>query len=234
MDDTSSLSVGEVSARTRSLAERAQREGRRLGFIVIDYLKYLKASSQYRGQRHYEIGEICGGLKSLAKELNIVVILLAQLNREVEKRDDKRPQLSDLRESGDIEADADTVLFLFREEYYPSKLEPKPGTPEHMEWQTKIESCHNRLEIIVTKQRSGPTDSSGYSVTPQHSYALDLVATITRLQASSPTKLAVRCPLGAEPRDRDQHLQAGAMRHDADQAGRWVVRGAGRDDGAGG
>ncbi|MCP1848933.1 MULTISPECIES: DnaB-like helicase C-terminal domain-containing protein [unclassified Bradyrhizobium] len=168
IDDTSSLSVGEVSARTRSLAERAQREGRRLGFIVIDYLKYLKASSQYRGQRRYEIGEICGGLKSLAKELNIVVILLAQLNREVEKRDDKRPQLSDLRESGDIEADADTVLFLFREEYYLSKLEPKPGTPEHMEWQTKIESCHNRLEIIVAKQRSGPTDSSGYSVTPQH------------------------------------------------------------------
>lgn len=71
-------------------------------------------------------------------------------------------------------------------------------------------------------------------MTPQHSYALDLVATITRLQASLPTKLAVRCPLGAEPRDRDQHLQAGAMRHDADQAGRWVVRGAGRDDGAGG
>ncbi|MCC8969528.1 hypothetical protein H8B01_03470 [Bradyrhizobium sp. Cham227] len=92
--------------------------------------------------------------------------LLAQLNREVEKRDDKRPQLSDLRESGDIEADADTVLFLFREEYYLSKLEPKPGTPEHMEWQTKNESCHNRLEIIVTKQRSEPTDSSGVFCDP--------------------------------------------------------------------
>ncbi|WP_369525379.1 DnaB-like helicase C-terminal domain-containing protein [Bradyrhizobium elkanii] len=89
-----------------------------------------------------------------------------QLNREVEKRDDKRPQLSDLRESGDIEADADTVLFLFGEEYYLSKLEPKPGIPEHMEWQTKIESCHNRLEIIVAKQRSGPTDSSGVFCDP--------------------------------------------------------------------
>ncbi|MEH2707902.1 hypothetical protein DXU06_24650 [Bradyrhizobium elkanii] len=109
---------------------------------------------------------LCGGLKSLAKELNIVVILLVQLNREVEKRDDKRPQFSDLRESGDIEADADTVLFLFGEEYYLSKLEPKPGIPEHMEWQTKIESCHNRLEIIVAKQRSGPTDSSGVFCDP--------------------------------------------------------------------
>ncbi|MHC6153577.1 DnaB-like helicase C-terminal domain-containing protein [Bradyrhizobium elkanii] len=89
-----------------------------------------------------------------------------QLNREVEKRDDKRPQFSDLRESGDIEADADTVLFLFGEEYYLSKLEPKPGIPEHMEWQTKIESCHNRLEIIVAKQRSGPTDSSGVFCDP--------------------------------------------------------------------
>lgn len=159
IDDTSSLSVGEVAARTRSLGERAQRDGRRLGFIVIDYLKYVKASSQYRGQRHYEIGEICAGLKSLAKEMGIVVILLAQLNREVEKRDDKRPQLSDLRESGDIEADADTVLFLFREEYYLSKAEPKPGTVEHVEWQTKLANCHNRLEIIVAKQRSGPTDA---------------------------------------------------------------------------
>ncbi|MGF6431476.1 DnaB-like helicase C-terminal domain-containing protein [Bradyrhizobium elkanii] len=174
IDDTSSLSVGEVSARTRSLVERAQREGRRLGFIVIDYLKYLKASSQYRGQRHYEIGEICGGLKSLAKDLNIVVILLAQLNREVEKRDDKRPQLSDLRESGDIEADADTVLFLFREEYYLSKLEPKPGTPEHMDWQTKIESCHSRLEIIVAKQRSGPTDVVRVFCDPAASAVRDL------------------------------------------------------------
>jgi replicative DNA helicase len=174
IDDTSTLSVGEVAARTRSLVERAQREGRRLGFIVIDYLKYLKASSQYRGQRHYEIGEICAGLKSLAKELNIVVVLLAQLNREVEKRDDKRPQLSDLRESGDIEADADTVLFLFREEYYLSKAEPKPGTQEHVEWQTKLSNCHNRLEIIVGKQRSGPTDTVSVFCDPGASAVRDL------------------------------------------------------------
>jgi replicative DNA helicase len=174
IDDASNLSVGELAARTRSLAERAQRDGRRLGFIVIDYLKYVKASSQYRGQRHYEIGEICAGLKSLAKEMGIVVILLAQLNREVEKRDDKRPQLSDLRESGDIEADADTVLFLFREEYYLSKAEPKPGTMEHAEWQTKLHNCHNRLEIIVGKQRSGPTDTVSVFCDPGASAVRDL------------------------------------------------------------
>lgn len=98
IDDSSSMTVGEISARTRSLADRFARAGKRLEFIAIDYLKFIRASDRYRGQRHYEVGEITAGLKGLAKDVNIAVILLAQLNRQVEARDDKRPFLSDLRE----------------------------------------------------------------------------------------------------------------------------------------
>lgn len=98
IDDSSTLTVGEIGARTRSFADRSERNGKKLEYIVIDYLKFVRASERYRGQRHYEVGEITAGLKALAKEIGIVVILLAQLNREVEKRNDKRPELSDLRE----------------------------------------------------------------------------------------------------------------------------------------
>jgi replicative DNA helicase len=149
LDDSSSLTVGEIGARTRSLRNRFARDGKALEFIVIDYLKFIRASERYRGQRHYEVGEISAGLKTLAKDLGIAVILLVQLNREVEKRTDKRPELADLRESGDLEADADTVLLLFREAYYEqAQKEPDPN---------KMQECENLLEIIVAKQRMGTT-----------------------------------------------------------------------------
>lgn len=148
IDDSSNLTVGEVAARVRSWRNRCERAGKKLEFIVIDYLKFLRASERYRGQRHYEVGEITAGLKALAKDLGIAVVLLVQLNREVEKTADKRPELSHLRESGDIEADADVVLLLFREAYYLAIADD----PRH-------EDVKNDLEIIIAKQRMGQTGS---------------------------------------------------------------------------
>ncbi len=104
-----------------------------------------------------EITEITTGLKALAKELNIPVIALSQLSRGVESRDDKRPQLQDLRESGSIEQDADVVMFVFREEYYLKNREPKPGTEEHFKWQAEMDAVHGKAELIIGKQRHGPT-----------------------------------------------------------------------------
>jgi replicative DNA helicase len=146
IDDSSGLTVGEVSARTRSWQSRCERAGKKLSFIVIDYLKFLRASERYRGQRHYEVGEITGGLKGLAKDLGVAVVLLVQLNREVEKTTDKRPELAHLRESGDIEADADVVLLLFREAYYLAMTDD-----------SRLRDVEHKLEIIVAKQRMGQT-----------------------------------------------------------------------------
>jgi replicative DNA helicase len=103
-----------------------------------------------------EVSEITQGLKAIAKELNIPVIALSQLSRQVENRDDKRPQLSDLRESGSIEQDADVVMFVYREEYYLSRMEPEGGTPAHAEWMQKSERAHAKAEVIIGKQRHGP------------------------------------------------------------------------------
>ncbi|MFG1257324.1 DnaB-like helicase C-terminal domain-containing protein [Xanthobacter flavus] len=148
VDDSSGLTVGEILARTRAAADEMRAKGQRLRVVVIDYLKFIKASERYRGQRVYEIAEITAGLKALAKDLDLCVVLLAQLNREVEKREDKRPVLSDLRESGDIEADADAVLLLYRESYYlRDKIDP--------ESQARLLDCENRLEIIIAKCRMG-------------------------------------------------------------------------------
>ena len=104
-----------------------------------------------------EVTEITTNLKALAKELNVPIMALSQLSRQVENRDDKRPQLSDLRESGSIEQDADVVMFVFREEYYLSNKEPRPGTDEHLKWQTEMDAVHGKAEVIIGKQRHGPT-----------------------------------------------------------------------------
>ena len=104
-----------------------------------------------------ELTEITTGLKALAKELNVPILACSQLSRQVEQRDDKRPQLSDLRESGSIEQDADVVLFVYREEYYLKNKEPRPGTEEHIDWMAQMESAHGRAEVIIGKQRHGPT-----------------------------------------------------------------------------
>lgn len=150
IDLSSTLTVSEIAARTRTLCDQMRKRGVKLGAIVIDYLKFVKASDRYRGQRVYEVGEITGGLKALAKDMDICVVLLAQLNRQVEARPDKRPELSDLRDSGDIEADADVVMLLFREAYYlTDKLD--------QESQAKLAACENTLEVILAKNRNGPT-----------------------------------------------------------------------------
>jgi replicative DNA helicase len=153
IDDTPALSVSALRTRAR----RLQRQ-HGLGLIVVDYLQLLSGGGSSRQEnRVQEISEITRGLKTLAKELHVPVIALSQLSRQVEQREDKRPQLSDLRESGSIEQDADVVLFVFREEYYVSRREPREGTPEHATWQQEMESVHNLAEVIIAKQRHGPT-----------------------------------------------------------------------------
>jgi replicative DNA helicase len=122
----------------------------------VDYLQLLSGTNA-RANRVAEITEITTALKSLAKELDIPVLALSQLSRQVEQRDDKRPQLSDLRESGSIEQDADIVMFVFREEYYIARREPKDGTPAHAEWESELRRAAGKAEILIEKQRQGPT-----------------------------------------------------------------------------
>jgi replicative DNA helicase len=152
IDDTPALTVTAV----RNRARRLQRQ-HGIGMIVIDYLQLLTGSSKSSdGNRVQEISEITRSLKALAKELNVPVLALSQLSRAVEQREDKRPQLSDLRESGSIEQDSDVVMFVYREEYYESRREPTPGTDKHVEWCTNMSKVHNKAEVIIAKQRHGP------------------------------------------------------------------------------
>jgi replicative DNA helicase len=128
-----------------------------LGLIVVDYLQLLRPTHDSRPEnRVQEISDITRALKALAKELSIPVLALSQLSRAVEQREDKRPQLSDLRESGSIEQDSDIVMFIFREEYYLRRQEPPEGTDKHFEWQAEMDKVHNVAEIIIGKQRHGP------------------------------------------------------------------------------
>jgi len=153
VDETGGLSISQLTARARRLKRQ-----KGLDLIVVDYIQLLQGSGK-RGNdnRVQEVTEITTSLKALAKELNIPVIALSQLSRQVESRDDKHPQLSDLRESGSIEQDADVVLFVYREEYYLQNKEPKPGTEEHVKWFTEMENASGKAEVIVAKQRHGPT-----------------------------------------------------------------------------
>ncbi len=152
IDDTPALSIAQVRTRARRLKRQFG-----LGLIVIDYLQLLRGSGGRASEnRVLEISEITRGLKALAKELAVPVLALSQLSRAVEQRDDKRPQLSDLRESGTIEQDSDVVMFVFREEYYIERKQPTEGTPEHLTWQADMEKTHNIAEVIIGKQRHGP------------------------------------------------------------------------------
>lgn len=149
IDDTPSLTISAIRSRARKLKRKHN-----LGIMFIDYLQLMKGSSK-NDNRVLEITEITQGLKAIAKELNIPVISLAQLSRAVEQREDKRPILSDLRESGSIEQDADVVMFLYREEYYLRRKEPPPGDAKYLEWQQKLDKVHNLAEILVAKHRNG-------------------------------------------------------------------------------
>jgi len=153
LDQTGGLTIGQLSARARRLKRQ-----RGLDLLIVDYIQLLQGSHR-RGadNRVQEVTEITNQLKALAKELNVPILALSQLSRQVESRDDKRPQLSDLRESGSIEQDADVVLFVFREEYYLKNKEPKPGTIEYEQWQDEMSQVHGIAEVIIGKQRHGPT-----------------------------------------------------------------------------
>jgi replicative DNA helicase len=153
VDETGGLSISQLTARARRLKRQ-----KGLDLIVIDYIQLLQGSGK-RGNdnRVQEITEITTNLKALAKELNVPIIALSQLSRQVENREDKRPQLSDLRESGSIEQDADVVMFVYREEYYLANKEPRPGTAEHATWQTEMDRALGKAEVIIGKQRHGPT-----------------------------------------------------------------------------
>ncbi|MFY9625503.1 MAG: replicative DNA helicase [Rhodoplanes sp.] len=153
IDETGGLSIAQLAARARRLKRQ-----RGLDVMVVDYIQLLQGSSRRAVEgRVHEVTEITTNLKALAKELNIPILALSQLSRQVENRDDKRPQLSDLRESGSIEQDADVVMFVFREEYYLKNREPRAGTEEFFKWQGDMEAVHGRAEVIIGKQRHGPT-----------------------------------------------------------------------------
>jgi replicative DNA helicase len=152
IDETGGISISQLTARARRLKRQ-----RGLDLLVVDYIQLLSGSSKKSDNRVQEITEITTGLKALAKELNVPIIALSQLSRQVENREDKRPQLSDLRESGSIEQDADVVIFVFREEYYIKGKKPREGTPEFMTWMTEMERAAGKAEVIIGKQRHGPT-----------------------------------------------------------------------------
>lgn len=152
IDQTGGISIAQLTARARRLKRQ-----RGLDVLIIDYLQLLTGSARKGDNRVQELTEITTGLKALAKELNVPIIALSQLSRQVESRDDKRPQLSDLRESGSIEQDADVVMFVYREEYYLKMKMPKEGTEEHFKWQAEMDQAYGRAEVIIGKQRHGPT-----------------------------------------------------------------------------
>ena len=151
IDDTPALPIAQLAARARRL-----KRTHGLDVLMVDYLQLVRGTGNSEN-RVNEISEITMGLKAIAKELNIPVIALSQLSRQVENRDDKRPQLSDLRESGSIEQDADVVMFVFREEYYVEREKPSDDNLEEMaKWQERMERLHGKAEVVIGKQRHGP------------------------------------------------------------------------------
>ncbi|MCP8895723.1 replicative DNA helicase [Shinella daejeonensis] len=153
IDQTGGISIAQLAARARRLKRQ-----RGLDVLVVDYVQLMTGSKKSGENRVQEITEITTGLKALGKELNVPIIALSQLSRAVESREDKRPQLSDLRESGSIEQDADVVLFVFREEYYVKNMEPRDEfDPKYEEWKMQFEKVKGTADVIIAKQRHGPT-----------------------------------------------------------------------------
>ena len=160
-----------------TLSNRARRIKRLFGvsLVVVDYIQLMRSSGRNKEyNRVQEISEITQGLKALAKELNVPVLALSQLSRAVEQRDDKKPQLADLRESGSIEQDADVVMFVFREAYYLERKEPTLGSVEHAEWQQKMDEISRLAEIMIGKQRHGPTGNVKVEFEAQYTKFKDL------------------------------------------------------------
>ena len=151
IDDSPALNISAIRTRARRLKRKFG-----LDLIILDYLQLLSGESKFNDNRVQEISDITRGLKAIAKEFDIPVVALSQLSRKVEDREEKRPQLADLRESGAIEQDADLVVFLYREEYYLARTEPQEGTDKHEIWTSKMEKVHNIAEAIIAKHRHGP------------------------------------------------------------------------------
>jgi len=151
IDETPAISIA-------ALSNRARRIKRLFGLemIVVDYIQLMKGTTFNKDGRVQEISQITQGLKAIAKELSVPVVALSQLSRQVEQRDDHKPQLADLRESGSIEQDADVVMFVYREGYYLLRKEPREATVEHAEWQAKMNEVAHLAQIIIGKQRHGP------------------------------------------------------------------------------
>ena len=152
IDETPAITIATLSNRARRIKRLFG-----LNLVVVDYIQLMRSSSNKNEGRVQEISEITQGLKALAKELSVPVLALSQLSRAVEQRDDKQPQLADLRESGSIEQDADVVMFVYREAYYLERKQPKLGSIEHAEWQSKMNDVNGLADIILGKQRHGPT-----------------------------------------------------------------------------
>lgn len=181
IDATGGISISQLMLRARALNKR-----RGLEVLVVDYLQLVKGTDRGRREtnRVQEVAEITGGLKALAKELDIPVIALSQVSRDIAKREDKRPMLSDLRESGSIEMDSDVVMFAYREEYYLWKAKPKQGAENYAAWESAYERARGRADIIIAKNRHGPEDT----------IAVGFDATLTLFKDEMPEELA---PAGA-------------------------------------
>ena len=151
IDETPAISIAAMSNRARRIKRLHG-----LDMIVVDYIQLMRGTTYNKDGRVQEISQITQGLKAIAKELGIPVLALSQLSRQVEQRDDHKPQLADLRESGSIEQDADVVMFVYRESYYLQRKEPRAATVEHAEWQAKMNEVAHLAEIIIGKQRHGP------------------------------------------------------------------------------
>ena len=152
IDETPAISIAALSNRARRIKRLFG-----LDMIVVDYIQLMRGTTYNKDGRVQEISQITQGLKAIAKELAVPVVALSQLSRQVEQRDDHKPQLADLRESGSIEQDADVVMFVYREAYYLERKQPKLGSIEHAEWQSKMNDVNGLADIILGKQRHGPT-----------------------------------------------------------------------------
>jgi replicative DNA helicase len=173
IDQTGGITMAQLAARARKLKRQHN-----VGLLIVDYLQLISGSGKRSSDsRVQEVTEITTGLKALAKELAVPIIALSQLSRQVETREDKRPQLSDLRESGSIEQDADVVMFVFREEYYVQRSEPAPNkVEEYAKWQSEMERTHGTAEVIIGKQRHGPTGTVRLQFQGQFTRFSDLAA----------------------------------------------------------
>ena len=157
--DASSLTIGRLNMIVRRYQRRMEAAGQKLELVMVDYLQLLRPDFR-TDNMNLAVSEVSRGLKAIAKQYDVGVMALAQLNRSVESRPDKRPMLSDLRDSGQIEQDADAVVFLYRDEYYLRQGKPPENDPRFIDWQAAMDKCAGNIDFIVAKRRNGPGGSA--------------------------------------------------------------------------